>query len=95
MLIYILSAEHHLLALDTQIDPYNKTLNEMNKSEKTEWGHKVVSQLQKVSHLEKDNFIILAGKNYIEPIRPYLKHIELLLNGMKIGERLQFLTENT
>lgn len=93
--IYILSAEHHLLKLDTQIEPYDVTLNKMRKAERTTWGEKVIEQLKKVADLELDKFIILAGKNYTQPIEGYLKNIEQPLNGMQIGKRLQFLTENT
>jgi len=39
--------------------------------------------------------VILAGENYLTPIQSHLKHLELPLKGMKIGERLQFLTNKT
>ena len=32
--VYILSAKHHLLLLDTEIEPYNETVNEMNMHQK-------------------------------------------------------------
>ena len=91
--IYILSAKHHVLALDAEIEPYNLTLNTMNKQERTAWGNEVITQLKKVANVGKDKFIILAGKNYLTPIKAALKHIETPLEGMKIGERLQFLSE--
>ena len=91
--IYILSAKHHLLALDAEIEPYNLTLNTMNKQERTAWGNEVITQLKKVANVGKDKFIILAGKNYLTPIKTALKYIETPLEGMKIGERLQFLSE--
>lgn len=93
--IYILSAEHHLLALDSEIEPYDVTLNKMRKAEKIAWGQKVIEQLKEVANLENDTFIVLAGKNYISPIESSLKHIELPLQDMPIGKRLQFLTEKT
>ena len=61
--IYILSAKYHLLALDTEIEPYNLTLNTMSKQEKTAWGKDVIAQLMEVADVEKDKFIIWAGKN--------------------------------
>jgi len=91
--IYILSAKHHLLALDTEIEPYDLTLNTMNKQEKTAWGKEVIAQLMEVADVEKDKFVILAGENYLTPIKAALKHIETPLEGKKIGERLQFLGE--
>lgn len=90
--IYILSAQHHLLDLDTEIEPYNRTLNKMSKNDRTNWGKRVIEQLQKVSDIKKDKFIILAGQNYLIPIQNSLTNIDLPLNGKKIGERLQFLT---
>ena len=65
----------------------------MNKQERTAWGNEVITQLKKVANVGKDKFIILAGKNYLTPIKAALKHIETPLEGMKIGERLQFLSE--
>lgn len=90
--IYILSAKHYLLALDTVIEPYNTTLNTMNKQERTAWGKEVIAQLQQVADVKKDKFIILAGQNYLTPLQDALKHIETPLEGKKIGERLQFLS---
>lgn len=92
--IYILSAEHHLLSLETKIVPYEKTLNKMTKKERTAWGEKVISELIKVADIQKDTFIVLAGQKYIEPIGKYIKNLQNPLEGKKIGERLQFLTEN-
>lgn len=89
--IFILSALHHLLDLDTEIEPYNLTLNNMTKSEKTNWSKIVIEQLQKVSDIKNDKFIILAGQNYLTPLQNCLTNIETPLNGKKIGERLQFL----
>ena len=91
--IYILSAKHHLLALDTEIEPYDLTLNTMNKQEKTAWGKEVIAQLMEVADVEKDKFVILAGENYLTPIKVALKHIETPLEGKKIVERLQFLSK--
>ena len=55
--IYILSAKHHLLALDAEIEPYNLTLNTMNKQEKMDWGKEVIKQLKQVADVEKDKFV--------------------------------------
>lgn len=90
--IYILSAQHHLLDLDTEIEPYERTLNKMSKNDRTNWGKRVIEQLQKVADIKKDKFIILAGQNYLTPIQNCLTNIDLPLNAKKIGERLQFLT---
>lgn len=88
--IYILSAEHHLLTLDTEIEPYDKTLNKMKKANRMAWGNTVIEQLKEVANLENDEFIILAGKNYLEPIQNYLTNIQDPLKGMAIGKRYQY-----
>ena len=90
--IYILSAKHHLLPLDKVIEPYNETLNKIRKEDRTAWGVKVIEQLREVVNLQEDKFIILAGEKYIEPIKDCLTNIELPLKGMRIGQRLQYLT---
>lgn len=89
--IYILSAEHHLLALDTKIEPYDKTLNKMKKADRIAWDNTVIEQLKKVADLENDEFTILAGMKYLEPIQNHLTNIQNPLKGMKLGERNQFL----
>ena len=101
--IFILSALHYLLELDTEINPYNVTLSNIPKSkrkyglrvlspaEKKEWGKKVVEMLSKQADLQCDQFIVLAGREYIKPILPYLSNIDDRLRGMSIGKRLSYL----
>lgn len=60
--IYILSAKHHLLALDTIIEPYNTTLNTMNKQERIAWGKEVIAQLQQVADVKKINLLFWQDK---------------------------------
>jgi hypothetical protein len=43
--IFILSAKHGLLNLETEIEPYNLTLNNMMGHEIKEWALKVINQL--------------------------------------------------
>src|SRR5690554_747930 len=86
--IFILSALHHLLDLDKEIEPYNVTLSNIPKdkrkaglkilstSEKKEWGKKVIEQLAEQADLKNDNFIILAGQEYIKPIIDSISHYE-------------------
>ena len=78
--IYILSALHHLIDLDKEIEPYNVTLSKtantkakprlrvLTSKEKNAWGKKVTDQLKLKADLLTDEFTILAGKAYIEPI---------------------------
>lgn len=103
--IFILSALHHLLELDEEIEPYNVTLSNvpknkrkpelkiLNSYEKKEWGKKVIEQLSLKSDLQNDRFIILAGQEYIKPISNYISHLDNPLTGLRQGERVKFLNE--
>jgi hypothetical protein len=103
--IFILSALHHLIDLDKEIEPYNVTLSYVRPDKKGEkarpkvltkhesemWGQKVLEQLNTVADLKKDTFIILAGQSYIKPIKKGIANLEEPLNGLKQGERVKFL----
>lgn len=103
--IFVLSALHHLLDLEKEIEPYDVTLSYVSpvkrakkpnlkiltREEARLWGQKVLKQLGEIADLKKDNFIILAGKSYIEPIRNGLANIEEPMRGLRQGERVKFL----
>ena len=93
--VYILSAKHGLLNLETEIDPYNLTLNNMTQREIKEWALKVISQLDAVADLSNDHFIFLAGDKYRKYLVPSLRSYEVPLEGLPIGKQLQFLKRNT
>jgi cytoplasmic iron level regulating protein YaaA (DUF328/UPF0246 family) len=101
--IYILSALYGLVELDTEIEPYNVTLSSksnknpelisLNKTQISEWGEKVINQLQNISNIDVDVFIFLAGQPYIKPLRQYIhdKNIVEPMKGLRLGERIHFL----
>jgi hypothetical protein len=105
--IFILSALHHLLELEREIEPYDVTLSNvpknkrkaglkvLNSFEKREWGKKVIVMLGSNTDLKKDNFIILAGQEYIKPIIDRMTHFALPLKGLRQGERVKFLKDNS
>jgi hypothetical protein len=105
--IFILSALHHLLDIDTEIEPYNVTLSNVPKNkrkprlkiltsvERKEWGKKVLDQLSKQTDLKNDEFIVLAGKEYLKPIIKSISHLVNPLNGLRQGERVKFLNDNS
>lgn len=105
--IFILSALHHLLDLDEEVEPYNVTLSNIPKAKRKEglriltadeklgWGRKVLEQLSKHTNLQNDEFIVLAGKEYIKPIQSSITHFINPLNGLKQGERVKYLNENS
>ena len=83
----------HLLELDSVIEPYDVTLNKMKRNDRLNWGKKVIELLEWKVDLESDRFIILAGNNYILPIKDSLIHIEQPFYKMRLGERLSFLNK--
>ena len=91
--IYILSAKHGLLKLTDEIEPYDKTLNNMRSNEIKEWSKKVVNQLKSVADLKNDEFTFLAGVKYRKFLIPELSKIKIPMKGLKIGLQLQWLTK--
>lgn len=91
--IFILSAKHGLLKLTDKIEPYDKTLNKMSVNEQREWSKAVVSKLKSVADLKNDQFTFLAGDKYRKYLLPELEHIKIPMQGLKIGEQLQWLTK--
>lgn len=103
--IFILSALHHLLDLDKEIEPYNVTLSNIPTSkrkadlkvltpkEKIDWGVKVINQLKLEADLQNDEFIILAGQEYIKPIEGFIStnNVKKPLDGKRVGERIKFM----
>jgi hypothetical protein len=101
--VFILSALHHLLDLDKEIDPYDVTLSIipkkkrkpglkiLNSKEKEVWGNKVIDMLSKQADLQNDKFIVLAGQEYIKPIRADIKNLDDRLVGFRQGERVKYL----
>ena len=89
--IFILSAKFGLIDLDKEIEPYNKTLNEMKFAEKRDWANNVLHDLRKIADLDKDEFIFLAGENYRKYLIPHIKNYKIPLKGLSIGRQLQYL----
>ena len=90
--IYILSAKYGLLELDTIINPYNFTLNDINERYKKNWSYRVIKELNK--RIKKtDRVIFLAGKNYNKYLKMYYKNNLDPLEGLRIGEKMKRLNE--
>lgn len=91
--IFILSAKHGLLDLDTEIEPYNKTLNKMIDEQIKQWADKIISDLEKISDLKKDEIIFLAGERYRRYLIPHISNYKIPLEGLGIGKQLKYLKE--
>lgn len=92
--MYILSAKHHLVPLNKRLKPYDKTLKEMPKEEKEKWGEETFRQMKNAGiNPEKDQFIFLAGNEYIKPLLKYIpeSNVETPMAGKRFGERLKWL----
>jgi len=88
---YILSAKYGLLDLEEEIEPYNVTLNKMNKEERENWARNVIKKLKEIVDLENNKIIFLAGHKYREFLIPEIKNYEIPLKGLGIGKQLKFL----
>lgn len=89
--IFILSAEHGLLDLNKVIEPYNKTLNTMPSGYIKKWSDEVIERMNKVTDLEKDKFVFLAGEKYYKYLLPHIRNYEEPLKGLSFGFRLKYL----
>jgi hypothetical protein len=90
--IFILSAKYGLLNLDTEIEPYDITLNKMPSAQRKEWAKGVAAQLKERADVGNDNFVFLAGQKYRENLIPHIRHYEIPMEGLRIGKQLQFLS---
>jgi hypothetical protein len=88
--IFILSAKYYLISLNKIIGPYNMTVKSFSDTEKKAWGNKVITELKKVSNIETDEYIVLAGKEYINPISE-IKNLNDYLGTRNYGQRTSYL----
>lgn len=89
--VFILSATHGLVRPDDQIDPYDVTLNTMSSAEIRAWSDGVFGQLQRHTDVKHDRLFFLAGDKYRRYLVPRLHTVEVPMEGLGIGQQLQFL----
>jgi len=76
--IFILSGKHHLLDLDTEIEPYDVNLNKVSEEELKDWSVKVLEQLkEKGCNLKEDYFYLLTNDVYRKYLVQEIKHFEV------------------
>lgn len=92
--IFVLSAEHGLVGLEEELEPYERTLNRMPSERVKQWADSVLVQLSKVADLQNDRFVFLAGERYRKYLIPHLTNHEIPLRGLGIGKQMKFLKEN-
>ncbi|MGN0740428.1 MAG: DUF6884 domain-containing protein [Treponema sp.] len=95
--IFILSAKHHVVALDDVLEPYDVCLSINPIEEPDVWSAKCLAQLESKFNLKEDKFIILAGKEYYKNLVGIgkIENYELPLKGLTQGYRLQWFDEHT
>lgn len=91
--IHILSAKYGLLDLETEIEPYNITLKNMNYKQRKEWADKILKKLRSKYDINKDKFIFLTGISYREFLINKISNYEIPLEGLSIGKQLQKFNE--
>tara|TARA_Y100000593_G_scaffold13994_3_gene26185 strand:+ start:12439 stop:12846 length:408 start_codon:yes stop_codon:yes gene_type:complete len=90
---YILSAKYGLLDKNEYIDNYNLTLNNMDHKKRQLWSIYVAKQISnKIS--KQDQLFILAGSKYYKDLLKYIPNkTNIIMEGMSIGKRLQYLNK--
>lgn len=88
---FILSVEYGLLSPETEIAPYERTLNTMSVSDRRMWAAGVLRQLRpRLAGVER--VVLLAGARYreflVDSIRDCVPVLEVPLEGLHIGEQL-------
>lgn len=90
--VYILSAKHGVLDLNTPVDPYDVTLKDMPAQARQKWGQLVGEQLNSLLR-PGDTAVMYCGEEYLRPIRQSLEHlkarVEEPLGALSLGQRLQ------
>lgn len=91
---FILSAEYGLLRPDTEVQPYERTLNRMPVAERRDWARRVGEALVPQC-AGAERIVVFAGIRYREFLMPLLRalcpNVAVPMEGMRIGEQLQWL----
>ena len=89
----ILSAEHGLLDPDVEIEPYDTTIDDVDRGE---WEIEVLKSLS--AAVKDTRVVLLAGPDYIDgslegDLFMYGADVETPTDGMRIGERMSWLSD--
>ena len=91
--IFILSAKYGLLEPEAIIEPYNLHLKETSKEYKLNWSKEVLKDLKEKTDLENDEFIILAGNDYMKYLIEHIPKNYNPVKGLGIGQQMKFFKE--
>ena len=85
-----MSAKYGLLELNQWIEPYELTLNTMNKKQRKEWADKVLMQCKEKGISFDEETMFLCGKRYREFLMNEFKNSTAPLGHLGIGKQLAF-----
>ena len=91
--IYILSAKYGLLEPNEIIEPYNIHLKNTSNDYKHNWSNNVLNELKEKTDLKKDEFIILAGNNYVKYLLEHIPNHFNPVKGLGIGQQMKYFKE--
>jgi hypothetical protein len=97
--IRILSAEHGALRTTDEIGTYDASIVRLGRPEREAWGERTRAALRSSFGQAPADVIVLAGEKYVQALggvlglkdRPWF--VETPLDGMMVGQRLRWLTE--
>jgi hypothetical protein len=92
--ILVLSSRYGLLRLDEEKAPYDVALRRKTANERRKWAEQVIAELKNESDINNDHFVLLAIDLYLENIQFSLKHKEIPMQGLRRGEKLQWLNNH-
>ena len=90
---WILSAKHHLLDPDKEIEPYNEYLGDFSADELHAWEEEVIKEMKDAGIKEDEKIHVYAGKKYFEGLQETFKNIECMWEGDGEGYILENLNK--
>lgn len=80
--VFILSSKYGLLECDDEIDPVNENMAKKPPYEKRLWATNVIDKLSRLCNPEKDEFLIIAQKEYFEYLAGEIRNCYFPLEGV-------------
>ena len=96
---FILSAKHHLVRPEQELEPYDQTLKEVSSAERRRWSAQVLSQLdEELGDVRGTTLEVHAGAAYLnfglaERLHDRGATVEDPVAGLSMGKRLRFYKE--
>ena len=82
---WILSAKHHLLDPDKEIEPYNEYLGDYSAEELHEWSDEVIKEMKEAGIKEDEKIHVYAGEDYYKYLTDTFTNIECMWEGEGMG----------